>query len=691
MELCTRLRAVAKDCPSQTAVSARGEEYTYSELLTRIDSLSRSLADMGCGRGSRLAFIGESGARLAEMLFALSQLGAELCFSPEGADFAFICAGAEAPPVGEGCTVISEEPAQGSASYKKIMRRVRVFRRENCASGGDTLLRLPDGEGCTSAALAELMQSGGRRTLIDLPVYCRAFAEELCRALGGGTAIMPGAFRAKDWIYAISDEGAERAFLTPASAEAIICDSNYLKGDFSGLREIRLGLAPFKTATLAAMQDCFPPECTVEKSYGFPAPITLLCAPLRDILNVPAALSIGKPVEGECLAAFAGDTLLPDGEEGELRRLCGDAWQPIGARGTVAPDGYVFLARDKLPEGAGNLSLGTAPVPREADVSSGLLSALMGLRSSGSGKELCRAAAELPVRWLGAECAGVSLCRREIIADTSAQTLCRQAESAAETVPLPEEIYSSDGAWTPAAREKRSLTCYPLRAENGELCGGAFLAGVDAEKSETELALVLKFLTGLLETHEMLHINALKSELFRQAAAFSSEGVGISRVAPHPALMFANDIASEQINLGRRDETYGKKLESAQTANMLALAQGETSSSRSFYTRMGDRKLWVDYRAEKVTVDGEDYALCFSNTQDNRSSTRHLESFLTHRETEIVDLLSRGASNKEIAAALEISENTVKYHLSRIYDKMEVRSRTELLSGTFLKNVRSRG
>jgi DNA-binding NarL/FixJ family response regulator len=124
---------------------------------------------------------------------------------------------------------------------------------------------------------------------------------------------------------------------------------------------------------------------------------------------------------------------------------------------------------------------------------------------------------------------------------------------------------------------------------------------------------------------------------------------------------------------------------------MLALAQGETSSSRSFYTRMGDRKLWVDYRAEKVTVDGEDYALCFSNTQDNRSSTRHLESFLTHRETEIVDLLSRGASNKEIAAALEISENTVKYHLSRIYDKMEVRSRTELLSGTFLKNVRSRG
>ncbi len=56
-----------------------------------------------------------------------------------------------------------------------------------------------------------------------------------------------------------------------------------------------------------------------------------------------------------------------------------------------------------------------------------------------------------------------------------------------------------------------------------------------------------------------------------------------------------------------------------------------------------------------------------------------LDAFnLTRRETEIVKLVIRGASNKEIAAALFISEGTVKVHLHNIMVKMDVRNRTEL-------------
>lgn len=50
---------------------------------------------------------------------------------------------------------------------------------------------------------------------------------------------------------------------------------------------------------------------------------------------------------------------------------------------------------------------------------------------------------------------------------------------------------------------------------------------------------------------------------------------------------------------------------------------------------------------------------------------------LTKRETEILDLLSGGLANKEIADRLGLSTETVRVHLKRIYDKLHVRSRTE--------------
>ena len=51
---------------------------------------------------------------------------------------------------------------------------------------------------------------------------------------------------------------------------------------------------------------------------------------------------------------------------------------------------------------------------------------------------------------------------------------------------------------------------------------------------------------------------------------------------------------------------------------------------------------------------------------------------LTDREREIAGLVAQGHSNKEVARALFLSEKTVEHHLSRIYAKLAVRSRTEL-------------
>lgn len=51
---------------------------------------------------------------------------------------------------------------------------------------------------------------------------------------------------------------------------------------------------------------------------------------------------------------------------------------------------------------------------------------------------------------------------------------------------------------------------------------------------------------------------------------------------------------------------------------------------------------------------------------------------LTERQKEIIDLVRKGKNNKEIASALFISENTVKYHLKAIYNILDIKQRNEL-------------
>jgi DNA-binding NarL/FixJ family response regulator len=54
------------------------------------------------------------------------------------------------------------------------------------------------------------------------------------------------------------------------------------------------------------------------------------------------------------------------------------------------------------------------------------------------------------------------------------------------------------------------------------------------------------------------------------------------------------------------------------------------------------------------------------------------ERRLSLRETEVVTLVVEGCSNDEIGARLGISAKTVESHLTRIYERVHVASRTEL-------------
>jgi two-component system, NarL family, nitrate/nitrite response regulator NarL len=60
-----------------------------------------------------------------------------------------------------------------------------------------------------------------------------------------------------------------------------------------------------------------------------------------------------------------------------------------------------------------------------------------------------------------------------------------------------------------------------------------------------------------------------------------------------------------------------------------------------------------------------------------RANALERTAVLSAREREVLDLVARGARNREIAAALRISEFTVKRHIQNILEKLELRSRRD--------------
>ncbi|MEW9053514.1 MAG: response regulator transcription factor [Neobacillus sp.] len=71
--------------------------------------------------------------------------------------------------------------------------------------------------------------------------------------------------------------------------------------------------------------------------------------------------------------------------------------------------------------------------------------------------------------------------------------------------------------------------------------------------------------------------------------------------------------------------------------------------------------------------------LQFSPEEREEKVVENKESLLTERENEVLLCLVKGMNNKEIAKTLFISDKTVKIHVSNIFKKLEVKSRSQVV------------
>ncbi|HEV8722827.1 MAG TPA: response regulator transcription factor [Candidatus Binatia bacterium] len=69
-----------------------------------------------------------------------------------------------------------------------------------------------------------------------------------------------------------------------------------------------------------------------------------------------------------------------------------------------------------------------------------------------------------------------------------------------------------------------------------------------------------------------------------------------------------------------------------------------------------------------------------STTSREQPELDPADQILTPREIEVLRMMAEGLGNKEIATKLLISDHTVKFHISSIFAKLGVSSRTEAVT-----------
>ena len=114
----------------------------------------------------------------------------------------------------------------------------------------------------------------------------------------------------------------------------------------------------------------------------------------------------------------------------------------------------------------------------------------------------------------------------------------------------------------------------------------------------------------------------------------------------------------------------------AEPGGLIRTFVDEGQPMAALLTALSDRGTLPDYTAHLLAVWGA--------TQPPGVDSAHLQRIgveaLSDRELDILRLIQRGQSNQEIGASLFLSLHTVKWHNQNIYDKLQVKRRTEAVA-----------
>jgi LuxR family transcriptional regulator, maltose regulon positive regulatory protein len=129
-------------------------------------------------------------------------------------------------------------------------------------------------------------------------------------------------------------------------------------------------------------------------------------------------------------------------------------------------------------------------------------------------------------------------------------------------------------------------------------------------------------------------------------------------------------------DLPRALNSFERALRLAEPGGYMRLFLDEGLPIRPLLQAAVERNITVEY-ARKLLAALEDAARSNTTAAPSTEKQTKLVEPLTDREIELLRLIAAGLSNQEIAERLFISLPTVKWHISNIFSKLGVRSRTQ--------------
>jgi DNA-binding NarL/FixJ family response regulator len=173
----------------------------------------------------------------------------------------------------------------------------------------------------------------------------------------------------------------------------------------------------------------------------------------------------------------------------------------------------------------------------------------------------------------------------------------------------------------------------------------------------------------------------------RNAAALGTRGPAVRAATARAHALLAAGAAGEAARRATEAASDADRLDIVDDAVRARLVAGEALAAAG----RRDEALAALSRAAEVAAGGGAVKLrdraaralrrLGESAAPARARTPHSNlAALTEREREVVQLVARGQSNKQVAATLFLSEKTVEKHLYRAFDKLGVGSRTELAS-----------
>jgi DNA-binding CsgD family transcriptional regulator len=152
--------------------------------------------------------------------------------------------------------------------------------------------------------------------------------------------------------------------------------------------------------------------------------------------------------------------------------------------------------------------------------------------------------------------------------------------------------------------------------------------------------------------------------LIARCRGLTADDDAIATAAFEAALIAHAEAADAPFERARTELLFGAHL---RRGGQRAIAREHLRAARDSFASM-DLTLWVKRATAELAATGETM----------RARGPIVDEALTSQETRVALLAGRGLMNREIAAALFLSPKTVEHHLSSVYRKRGLRSRTEL-------------